>query len=483
MSIEEILALEDDSRIVYYLRQRKTKLPDAGALARDWFPELHDVMDKAKRPDGKVLKKEAYVDDDGVKHAAVYEDEPVNRIALPLEQDITNIHTAFAVGKEPTLKCTPSNDGEKGLLDTIKTIGRMAKLKYHNKRFVRSWLSEKEAAEYWYVAKDDSFWNKVFASIKRAFGGTVKPQYKLKCALWSPLRGDKLYPHFNDEGDYDALSREYIVKDEDGNSTTYLMCITSSEVITWDITGTPVRIPEKCFKHGFKKNPTIYAYRPATLCENIRPIRERLEKLMSNFADCIDMNFFPRLILEGELANQAPVDIGKSKLIKVENGGKVYYLNWAQTADAVKLELDNLWNQAYQLTNTPRLSLENLRGLGDIPSGRAFEFLFLGTNLATEVHYEVIGEAFQRRYNFLSSAVGSLYSQFEQAAETIDIDVEMNTFSIEDLAEKIQNAKDACGKPVVSQRTGIVMAGIVDDVDDEMRQIQEENRAEGSSVA
>jgi hypothetical protein len=127
------------------------------------------------------------------------------------------------------------------------------------------------------------------------------------------------------------------------------------------------------------------------------------------------------------------------------------------------------------MTSTPRLTLDNLKGLGNVPSGRAFEFLFMGTNLATDNHYETIGEFMQRRCNFLISAIGSLNSDYEKASETIDIDVEMNKFTIDDLAEKIQNAKDASGKPVASQKTGIIMAGIVDDADDELRQIEEEN--------
>lgn len=474
MSIEEILSLEDDAKIISYLRKRKTPSPDVNQLRKDWDPMLHDVMNKDKRPDGKVLKKEAYTDDNGFHHAAVYEDEPVNRICIPLEQDITNIHTSFCVGKEPTLECDTEEKSEKVILEVIKKIDKKNKIKYHNKRMVRSWLSEQEVAEYWYTVPDEGFWRKIYNSLKNVFSKNVKPAYRLRCAIWSPLRGDKLYPHFDEDGDYDALSREYTVTDENGISKTYLMCVTSKEVITWDITGEPVRIPEKSFVHKFKKNPTIYMYRPDTLCKNIRPIRERLEKLISNFADCIDMNFFPRLVLEGELANQAPVSIGKSKMIKVENGGKVYYINWAQTSDAVRLELETLWNNAYQLTNTPRLSLDNLKNIGNIPSGRAFEFLFMGTSLAVDNHYEVIGDAFQRRYNFLVSAVGSLDSSLEPASEMMDVDVIMNEYSIDDMQEKIKTAMDACGKPVASQKTGIIMAGIVDNADDELRQINEE---------
>lgn len=111
-------------------------------------------------------------------------------------------------------------------------------------------------------------------------------------------------------------------------------------------------------------------------------------------------------------------------------------MNWDQASDAVRLELDGLWNKAYQLTNTPQLSLEALKGLGDVPSGRAFQFLFMGTNLAIDNHAEVIGEHIQRRYNFLVSAIGSLNAEYMQASQTIDIETEIQPFTIDDMAEK-----------------------------------------------
>lgn len=133
----------------------------------------------------------------------------MNRISIPLEQDIVNIQTAFTVGTEPSMDCTPTDDDEKKLLDAVKAVFKSNKIKYQNKKIVRAWLSEQEAAEYWYVTDDDSFWARFWKKVKTTFGGKVKPTKKLKSVLWSPFRGDKLYPFFNDEGKMIAFSREY----------------------------------------------------------------------------------------------------------------------------------------------------------------------------------------------------------------------------------------------------------------------------------
>lgn len=483
-TLQEIFALPTEVEKIYYLKHRRTPLPDVHALYKDWDPDQHDIMDPGIRPDNKVIVQEASTDPNTGKYIPpTYKKDdinPTNRIMLPLEQDITNIHTAWTVGNEPKVNCEPNDNQEKALLSIVNSINRKNKMRYNNKRIVRSWLSETEVAEYWYVVKDESFWRKVLEQVKKTFGGSITPQFKLRCAIWSPFRGDKLYPLFDEKGDYIALSREYSVKDTDGTETVYFMTVTDEKVYKWRMDADWVKVSE--FKHGFSKNPTIYSWRPKPLCHNIRPIRDRLERLMSNFADCIDRCFFPYLILEGEL-HGTPQQSGKNRLIKISNGGKVYYLNWDQASDAVRLELEGLWSKAYQLTNTPQLSLDSLKGLGDVPSGRAFRFLFMGTDLAIDNHAEVIGEHIQRRYNFLVSAVGSLNAEYLQASQTIDIETEIQPFTIEDIAEKIRNATDACGQSVASLRTGVMMAGLVDNVDDEIKEIEEEQSSKSMTSA
>lgn len=476
-TLEEIFALPTEAEKILHLKHRRTPPPDVESLYRSWNPDLHEVMDENIRPDSKVIVKESHHDPaTGKTIPAQYKKDdlnPTNRIMLPLEQDITNIHTAWTVGNDPRVNCKPNNNKEQELLSVINSVCRKNKMRYNNKRIVRSWLSETEVAEYWYVVKDEGFWRKILSHVKSALGNGPTPQYKLRCAIWSPFRGDKLYPFFDENGDYLALSREYRIKDIDGTETVYFMTVTDQKVYKWKMESDWVKISE--FRHNFEKNPTIYSWRSQPLCHNIKPIRERLERLMSNFADCIDRCFFPYLILEGDIQG-TPQQSGKNRLIKVTNNGKVYYLNWDQSSDAVRLELDGLWNKAYQLTNTPQLSLEALKGLGEVPSGKAFQFLFMGTNLAVDNHAEVIGEHIQRRYNFLVSAVGSLNAEYLKVSQTIDIETEIQPFSIDDLAEKIKTASDACGKPIASLKTGVMMAGLVDDYKDEIEQIAEEEK-------
>ena len=463
-------------KINYLKKGRKTELPDSCKLWDDWNPERHEIIvDKKKYPDRKVLEKEAekvFDEKTGKTYEieAKYKTEPVNRISIPLEQDIVNIQTAFTVGTEPSMDCTPTDDDEKKLLDAVKAVFKSNKIKYQNKKIVRAWLSEQEVAEYWYVTDDDSFWAKFWKKVKTTFGGKVKPTKKLKSVLWSPFRGDKLYPFFNDEGKMIAFSREYKKKLMDDSETTCFMTITDKMVYQWDLAkGYEERMS---FAHGFPKLPILYAYRPEPYCKKIKTFRVRLEKLLSNYADCIDYHFFPLLKLVGSVAGFA----GKTKdrIVKLEDGADAQYLTWNQVPETIRFEAETLTNNAYDMSNTPRISFETLKGVGKA-SGTAFRFMFMGAHMSVSNHAEVIGEFLQRRVNFLVSALGAINpTEFNKASQTIDIETDLVPYMIDSEDDNVNTAVRAVEGKIWSRREGIMFAGNADRVDEILKEIQED---------
>lgn len=475
-TIEEVLRIEDiDRKITYLKKGRKTELPDAVKLYNDWNPNRHEIItDKEKYPKIKITiekEKEVYDEKSGKTTTIPKKTKDVepNRIALPIEQDIVNIQTAFTVGTEPILDCKPEQS-EEGLFSALKQVFKKNKIKYQNKKVVRSWLAEQEVVEYWYVVKDDGFWAKLKRKVAEVFGQS-KPEYRLKSVLWSPFRGDKLYPFFDDSNNLVAFSREYKKKDLDDIEITCFMTITADSVYQWELTDGWKLV--SLFKHGFKKLPVLYCYRPEAYCEKIKTLRARLEKLLSNYADCIDYHFFPILMLFGDVQNFS----GEFKNRVVEltgQGANAQYLTWNQASETVKLELEQLIEMIYSMTGTPRISFENLKGVGNAVSGVAFKYTFMGAHMMVENHAEVVGEFLQRRVNFLVSALGSINTSLEEASETIDIDVKMQPFAIDNMMENIEMAVKAIQGGVWSQQHGIMFAGNLDNANEELQQIKEE---------
>ncbi len=485
MKIEEILALPTiEEKITYLKKGRKTAQPDVKQLYADWNPQLHEIMtDKDKYPNIKIqTKMETAIFDENtgktyIEPAQTKSVEP-NRIAIPLEQDIVNIHTAFTVGTEPAMECNPE-ESEKGLFSTLKRVLDKNKIKYQNKRIVRSWLSEQECAEYWYVTEDnEGFWSRILS--KLGIKMNVKPQHKLKSVLWSPFRGDKLYPFFDEQGNMVAFSREYKRKTIKDVEITCFMTVTDKKVYIWELSSENTEWTEKKFEHKFKKLPVLYCYRAEAYCNKIRSIRIRLEKLISSYADCIDYHFFPILKLFGDLDPNTTQLSGemRNRIVQLTGqGANAEYLTWNQASETVKLELDSLTEKAYSMTNTPRVMPENLKGLGTSFSGVSFRYMFMGAHLAVENHAEEIGEFMQRRVNFLVSAIGSINTAFEKPAETIDIDVKIQPYMIDSERDKVDTAVAAVDGGVWTRREGIMFAGNADMIEENLKEI-EEDRAE-----
>ena len=474
--INEVLALQDINQKIYYLKKgRKTELPDAVKLYNDWNPNCHEIItDEEKYPKIKVTLKpeKKYTDPTTGKEYTEPEQKKLvdpNRIALPIEQDIVNIQTAFTVGTEPILDCKPEQS-EEGLLISLKQVFKKNKIKYQNKKAVRSWLAEQEVAEYWYVVKDDGFWSKLKRKVAGIFGKSM-PEYRLKSVLWSPFRGDKLYPFFDDNGDLVALSREYRKKGLDDDETQCFMTVTKDMVYQWELDSDWK--DKGSFRHNFKKMPIIYMYRPEAYCEKIKTLRVRLEKLLSNYADCIDYHFFPILMLFGDV-EQLSGEL-KNRIVQLTGmSANAQYLTWNQVPETVRFEVETLLSQIYGLTNTPRISFDSLKGTGNAVSGVAFDYVFMSTHLNVENLNETVGEFMQRRVNFLVSAIGSLNPNLEEASDTIDIDVQMQPYRLEDLSEKIDTALKAKNGEIWSQEKAITFVGNVDSVVDEVEKIKEE---------
>lgn len=478
MTIEDVLALTDKAQRVEYLKKgRRTPVPDVVRLYNDWNPNKHEIItDHEKYPKirvvtekGKEVKSQTTGRMTRTDDKVEYKDP--NRISLPLEQDIVNIQTAFTVGTEPSIDCDTDNESEKSLLSTLKQVLKKNKIKYQNKKIVRSWLSEQEVAEYWYAVKDDGFWAILKRKIASIFGKSV-PEYRLKSTIWSPFRGDTLYPFFDNTGDLVAFSREYKRQELDSTETTVFMTLTSDSIYTWTIEDNNEGTVEK---HGFSKLPIIYTYRKTAYCDVIRPIRIRIEKLLSAFGDCIDYHFFPILKLFGEVTNFSGTTRNRVVNLQGEKADAAY-LTWQQAADPIKLELETLFSRAYSMTNTPQISFENLKGTGNALSGSAFRYVFMGAHMAVENHAEDIGLFMQRRVNFLISALGTQNPRLSEPANTIDVNVEIVPYMIDNIDAKVQTAVTAVDGGIWSRREGVLFAGNADRLDEELKEIEDDKQ-------
>lgn len=446
MNIQEIKKLDIPERIKE-LKKSPVVRPTTQQLLKDWDYTQHDVFNPEIRKKRKVLVEDEVLNLDGsIKIPARYEMQEVNRIALPLEQDIVNIHTAFTVGTPPKIIFETENDTQKAIFEQLSAILTKNKTDYQNKRLVRAWLSQCEVAEYWFAKP------------------TSEGDFELKSVIWSPFKGDTFFPYYDEYGDMICFCREYQTN-QNGKTITKLMVIDNQEVTIYSENEIIEQYP-----HGFSKIPVIFMHRNAPLCDRIRTKRNRLEVLLSNFADCLDYNFYPKLVSTGDLEgiqNKGTTN----EIIQLQDGGQVSYLTWQQSPEMARLEFDNLINYCYSLTNTPRISFENLKGTGTALSGTAFKYVFMGTHLEVSNHAEVVEEFLQRRVNFLLSAVASFEPKYRNEIKQMSVEVKIVPFMIDNQNERITDAVSALSGGVASLETALMLAGITNKVEEEKQRI------------
>lgn len=214
MDLQQLLQGADTAaKIAELKRGRLRDEPEIETYIKQLDPTLHDVCDPRIRRNKRVkvdpADLEASTDEEGVTQVThstdekkeSYRTEKVARIALALQKLIVKRAVAFTFGN-PVMHNAEPEEGtkEEDVLKAVKKALYHAKARTVNRTVAKSIFSSTEAAEYWYTTPND---NKLYG---------FDSKYKLKVAVFSPLKGDKLYPYFDETGDMVAFSREYTVK-------------------------------------------------------------------------------------------------------------------------------------------------------------------------------------------------------------------------------------------------------------------------------
>jgi hypothetical protein len=449
--------------------------PDSAKTTKQLDPLQHDVFDKIKRPDKKVKidpddpdfqPSENTVSVMDGTEATGYRMQAVERVALALQKLIVKRAVAFTFGNPVELNADAEGELQKAVVKAIKRVMYDCKSKSLNRKVARNLFSCQEVAEVWYPVEKSN----------KTYGFNSK--HKLRCAIFSPLFGDNLYPYFDDNGDMIAFSREFVVT-VNGVEKRYFETYTSDFQYLWVQESTGYKLVEGYPKKiEIGKIPVVYGYQPQVEWDDVQVLIDRLEKLLSNFADTNDYHAAPKIFIRGEIKGFSKK--GESgAIIEGEEGSEANYLSWAQAPEAVKLEIDTLLRMIYTITQTPDISFESVKGIGAI-SGIALKLLFLDAHLKVTDHQEVLDEYLQRRINIVKAYIGKFNNKLASAAEDLFIEPEIIPYMIVDEAAEIKIWQDANGgNPVISQKASFQKAGLTNNPEEDYEQYktEESNRS------
>lgn len=477
MTIEEIFKKATANDVISELKSsRFIPQPDVEEAKKALNPKLHDVNDPIKRPDKRV-KVDADNDADSAQKVITTDGEAVNfrtekvaRVAIALQKLIIKRAVSFCFGNPPKYNATPQNDNEQAVLYALNRILVDVKSKSMNRKIARAIFGFKECAEYWYTVPVNKSHSK--------YG--FPAQHKLRCALFSPEYGDTLYPYFDETGDMVAFSRAFSRKDDNGNAVDYFETFTDKEHWLWmnrangyeAAPGYPKPI-------AIGKIPVIYGHQPYFETEDVDKLIDRLEHLLSNFADTNDYHASPKIFTTGQINGWSKK--GESgAVIEGEEGATMQYVSWQNAPESVKLEIETLLKLIYTISQTPDISFDAVKGLGAI-SGVALKLLFMDAHLKVQDKGEIFDDYLQRRVNVILAYIGQINTTLEKDCENIIVEPELVPYMLVDELEELNYWLTANGnKPVISQEESVEGAGISKNVEATMQKIKDQTANENS---
>lgn len=448
MNTEELNALfqagDFDTLIGELKNGRLTTSPDIGDYAlfkKQLNPNLHDVSDPSVRRD-KMVKT-----DDG--HGSTRtEIVKVERIALALQKLIVKRAVAFLFGNEPTLTADLQND----VLDTVNAVFRDVKINTINRKVAKYMMSNREVAEYWYTVAD--------AETNNRYG--FPSPIRIKCAIFAPEKGDTLYPYFDENGDLIAFSREYSTtrgNDANRKTQTFFETYTATATYRWTLNEKTMELAEGYpIPNPIGKIPIVYGEQEKVEWADVQTLIDRLEVLLSNFADTNDYHASPKILVTGQILSWAKK--GESgAVIEMADGGNAQYLSWSQAPEAVRLEIDTLLRMIYTISQTPDISFENVKSLGGV-SGVALELLFMDSHLKVQEKREIFDEYLQRRINIVKEYLAMMNgtnAQFVADCRNTIITAEIKPLTLSDKQTALNQITTAYNNDLISPHTAITM--------------------------
>lgn len=430
--------------------EKEKEARDIETYLKQLDPTQHDVKDPVKRPDKQ--KK------DGNTTTPV----PVARLPLATQKLIVSRAAAFLCGRPIQLQSNPIDDAQIGFAAVIQKIWDDNKLGFKSMNLAELMMGETECAELWYMQPvTDDYWFETAAD-----GAKFKPRMKILANSY----GDELYPVFDQYGDMIAFGRGYKVKVAGQDQERYDIYMADKTYkgvkgeAGWEVITEP---------NPALKIPVIYYSQPAPEWADVQALIDRQELQLSNLADTNDYFGSPIVFVEGEISGFA--DKGESgKVLQGKSGAKAQYLTWDRSPESVKLELETLKKNIHQLTDTPDISIEEMKGLGTF-SGVALRLLFLPAHLKAAKKEGIFGEGVQRRINYLKSAMASVQTSL-QAVASMQITPKFEYYLPTNEAETVELLTSAvgAGKAIMSQESAVRANPLVADPTAEIQKMTDE---------
>lgn len=442
--------------IITDLKQKSTYIPSWSDLIKKYEPTFHDIVDD------KINRRDRVRSDGTVEKAS--------RIYLGLEKLLTSRITEFMFAI-PVKRIYNNIDGNKTrqeIANAIEMIYKYARVNSENIKRGNAYFASCEIFTIWYTVQ-----------VPNTMYG-FNSQYKLKCKTYSPMDGSKLYPLFDEYGDMIAMSIEYRRKVEK-EDVTFFETYTSDRHFKWQIKGKDYEPLINGERITITKIPGVYCYRPVPIYHGLSYIREEIEYTLSRNSDIIAYNSAPVLKVAGGI--QGDEKKGEARRVyRVENGGDVSYVSWAQSIEALKYHVETLMNMFWTQAQMPDISFEKLASLGNIGYD-ARQTLLTDAHLKVGDESGVWNEFFDRETNVIKAFLKEMNKSWVKEIDNVEVEHIISPFIQNDEKAEIDKWITASGgKAIMSQLEAIKNLGLSSNPEETLKQIQSEEAVNNAVI-
>ena len=472
--IKEILSGPDIDDALKQLKEgRKGDVPKVEEITKQLDPSKHAVMDPNVRKDKPVKADDGEKADAGTKTVMVkggqqkevrMKWEKVSRVPLAYQRLIVSRAVAFFFGFPVNYFFNSEDTKQQQVYDAMERILHDNKEKYFNREIARELFSYTEVAELWFPVEKETD--------HELYG--FKTRFKLRVIALKPSDNMQLFPYFDESGDLIAFSRGYKRKEGD-DDIEYFETYTDETIYKfrkkddWEpMEGFPT-------PNIIGKIPIVYAQQPETEWNPVQKIIESDEELLSNFSDTNKYHSSPTIAIRGTVLGFAKKGEA-GKVIEMGTDSDAKYLEWSNASESVNTEHRMNREAIFELTQTPDVSAHISSGIGNIGVA-AQKMLFFDAHLKVMNKEEILGEYLQRRVNVIKAFIANFNVGLKDAADAAVISPEITPYMMGDQRETVTNISTAVSGGFMSKKTAVKEAGFVDDVDQEVLDIQAEERA------
>lgn len=481
MDLTELLKNRDGAGL---LKEMKAKKPAFKVSKEDMAAQYdvseHDIFDESLRKRKETFRPkldsqgQPVIDTNGNEVMEKIYENPT-RIGIPFQEIIVNRAVGFLnVGDIDLSPIYINEKSEEKVYELTRQIWRANKLDFRNVDIARKLFSECEVAELWYLVEDNKgFWDRVGKML-----GVKGSKFLMKSKVLAESNGDKLYPYFDSYGDMTAFGREYTLYNSENKEVSHFDVYTEKYIYKFSRDGgTWALVDGRVIPNPFEKIPVIYYRQDRPEWYRVQSMIDQLETRVSNTGDANDYYAYPMLFVKGVIKGMASKG-ERGKVLQGDENTDAKHLTWSEAAESLKLEVETLEKFIYSMTQTPNISFEEMKNLGDV-SGIALKLMFLDAHMKANNKKGIFGEGIQRRLNLIKAGIGNVLNiSMKNDAGTLEIEPKFKPYLPSNDKEDIENLSVSVGSGIMSKETAMEKHPLVDDTEQEMERAKNDQSQE-----